>query len=96
MPVKTMARPRSSAAPMTSSSRWQPHGWITAVAALGGGGEEAVGEREEGVGRHHGADRRGLRMVGGGLTRLPGGDARRIDAAHLGPAPMPTVALSLA
>ena len=32
MPVKTMARPASSAAAMTSSSRTEPPGWITAVA----------------------------------------------------------------
>ncbi len=32
MPVKTMARPLSSAAAMTSSSRIEPPGWMTAVA----------------------------------------------------------------
>ena len=32
MPVKTMARPCSSAAAMTSASRFDPPGWITAVA----------------------------------------------------------------
>src|SRR3712207_5483925 len=32
MPVKTMARPASSAAAMTSSSRIDPPGWMTAVA----------------------------------------------------------------
>ena len=32
MPVKTMARPRSSAAAITSSSRIEPPGWMTAVA----------------------------------------------------------------
>ena len=32
MPVKTMARPRRSAAAMTSASRTEPPGWITAVA----------------------------------------------------------------
>ena len=32
MPVKTMARPASSAAAITSSSRSDPPGWITAVA----------------------------------------------------------------
>ncbi len=32
MPVKTMARPASSAAAITSSSRIEPPGWITAVA----------------------------------------------------------------
>ena len=31
MPVKTMARPRSSAAAMTSSSRRLPPGWMIAV-----------------------------------------------------------------
>src|SRR5882762_10878725 len=32
MPVKTMARPSRSAAAMTSGSRTEPPGWITAVA----------------------------------------------------------------
>ena len=32
MPVNTMARPASSAAAITSSSRIEPPGWITAVA----------------------------------------------------------------
>jgi hypothetical protein len=32
MPVMTMARPFSSAAAITSSSRTEPPGWITAVA----------------------------------------------------------------
>ena len=32
MPVKTMARPASSAAAITSSSRIDPPGWMTAVA----------------------------------------------------------------
>jgi hypothetical protein len=32
MPVKTMAMPRRSAAAITSGSRTEPPGWITAVA----------------------------------------------------------------
>ena len=32
MPVKTMAMPASSAAAITSSSRIEPPGWMTAVA----------------------------------------------------------------
>ena len=32
MPVKTIARPAASAAAITSSSRTDPPGWITAVA----------------------------------------------------------------
>ena len=60
MPVKTIAMPRSSAAAMTSSSRIEPPGWITARDAELRGGVEAVAEREERVGGHHAARDREL------------------------------------
>ena len=85
MPVKTMARPASSAAAITSSSRSEPPGWITAVApasaaasspsAKGKKASEATTEPcVSGV-----VDPGRLRRVGG----LDRGDPRRIDAAHL-------------
>ena len=50
-----------------------------------GGGEETVGKREESVGRDHRILGERRRQTGGlgGFCRLPGGDARGIDAAHL-------------
>ena len=85
MPVKTMARPRSSAASITSASRIEPPGWITAVAPASAAAMQPVGEGEEGVGGHDralgaaAALARSLR----GVLALSGGDARGIDAAHL-------------
>ncbi len=80
-----MARPFSSAAAITSSSRIEPPGWMTAVAPACGRGEQSVGEGEEGVG---GDDRApGQRRLGahrlGGVLRLQRRNARRVDAAHL-------------
>ena len=98
MPVKTMARPRSSAAAITSSSRIEPPGWITAVAPASAAASEAVGEREEGVGGDHRAlgqrlrQARGLRGFGGLAGRRCGRESTRL----IWPAPMPTVAPSLA
>ena len=50
-PVKTIARPCSSAAAITSASRTDPPGCTTAVAPAGRDGIESVAEREERVGR---------------------------------------------
>ena len=85
MPVKTMARPRSSAAAMTSSSRIEPPGWMTAVApasaaairpsAKGKKASEATTEPLASDSARPAALRRFL--------RLARGDARGIDAAHL-------------
>ena len=85
MPVKTMAMPCSSAAAMTSSSRIEPPGWMTAVAPASTADEQAVGEGEEGVGRDDRAlgQRLGKARCLGRVERLAGGDARGIDAAHL-------------
>ena len=50
-----------------------------------GGSEEAVGEREEGVGGHHRAPGQRLRLARrfGGVRRLEGGDAGAVHPAHL-------------
>ncbi len=53
MAVNTMARPAASAASITSSSRIEPPGWITAVAPASAIDHERVGEGEEGVRRRH-------------------------------------------
>ena len=85
MPVNTMAMPCSSAALITSSSRIEPPGWITAVAPASIATSNAVGEREERVGGHHRAlgQRLGELQLLRGVLRLARGDARRIDPAHL-------------
>ena len=90
MPVKTIASPASSAAAITSSSRIEPPGWITAARSRLDRGEQPVGEGEEGVGRDRGADRPRLgpaRFLGRVLG-LPGGDSGRFEPVHLaGPDP---------
>ena len=78
MPVNSIAMPCSSAAAITSASRIEPPGWITAVMPWLGGHVDAVAEREEGVRGHHRAAHLELRR-----PRLDGGDAAGIDAAHL-------------
>ena len=85
MPVNTIAMPASSAAAITSASRTDPPGWMTAVAPASIGGDQAVGEREEGVG---GDDRAPGARLGqarhlGGLLGLARGEARGIDPRHL-------------
>ena len=92
MPVNTMAMPCSSAASITSSSRIEPPGWITAVAPASIGDQQAVGEREERVGGDHRA--LGQRL---GELQLPSPRPRALRAAMraastrlIWPAPMPT------
>jgi hypothetical protein len=86
MPVKTMASPASSAAAMTSSSRMEPPGWITAVAPAFGRCQKPVGEGEEGVGGATASPWSGF--PAGPAPRpcvlgLAGRDAGAVDAAHL-------------
>jgi hypothetical protein len=84
MPVNTMARLASSAARITSSSRSDPPGWMTAVAPAAAASSNPVGERKEGVRRHHRALRQRLEpRRPARLARLPRGDAARIDPRHL-------------
>ena len=80
-----MARPLSSAAAITSSSRIEPPGWMTAVAPASAaasspsanGKKASEATTEPRVSGSLAAAR--SRRVG----RLQGGDARRVDAAHL-------------
>ena len=74
-PVNTMAMPCSSAAAMTSSSRTEPPGWITAGDPGRGSGVEAVAEREERVAR--------TGPAGGTARRSFGGDAGRVESVLL-------------
>ena len=80
-----MATPRSSAAAITSSSRIEPPGWITAVAPASIAGHQAVGEREEGVGgaTEPLASGSASPAASAASAALQRGDARGVDAAHL-------------
>ena len=85
MPVNSMARPASSAAAMTSSSRIEPPGWITAVAPAStaasrpsANGKKASEATAEPIVRGFGP--------AVGLGRFDGfrrGDARAVAAVHL-------------
>jgi hypothetical protein len=86
MPVKTMARPASSAAAITSSSRIEPPGWMTAVAPASADGKQAVGEREERVRSYGRADRARLSpqpISLSGFLRLDRGNPRAVAPVHL-------------
>ena len=97
MPVKTMARPALSAAAITSSSRIEPPGWMTAVAPASAAASSPSAKGKEGVG---GDDRAPARLsfspaASAGFLRLQA--AMREESTRLiWPAPMPTVAPSLA
>ena len=85
MPVKTIASPASSAAAITSSSRIEPPGWITAVAPASTAasrpsakGKKASEATAEPIVR--GSGPAGLL---GGVLRLPGGDAGGFEPVHL-------------
>ena len=83
--MNTIASPASSAALITSSSRIEPPGWITAVAPASAAarspsakGKKASEATTEPLARLSGRPA-GLRRLGG----LPGGDAGGIDPRHL-------------
>ena len=92
IPVNTMAMPAASAAAITSSSRTEPPGWMTAVAPARGC-LEPVGEREE---RVRGDDRAAGRRLGsrglGGVSAAFCAAMRALSTRLIWPAPMPTVA----
>ena len=97
MPVKTIASPASSAAAITSASRIEPPGWITAVAPAAAAACKPVGEGKEGVGGDHAAARQRL----GEARRARASSAfqaamRALSTRLICPAPMPTVAPPLA
>ena len=98
MPVNTIAMPAASAAAMTSSSRIEPPGWITAVAPAAIDRLQPVGEREERVRGDDAALRQRPHTA-----RPPCAASSAFQAAMraqstrlICPAPMPTVAPSLA
>ena len=84
MPVKTMARPAASAAAITSSSRIDPPGWMTAVAPA-----SIAACRPSAKGKKASEATTAPRVSGSASPappprpRLAGGDAGRIDPAHL-------------
>ena len=84
MPVKTIAMPRSSAAAITSSSRIEPPGWITAVAPAS---RRPAGRR--GRGRRRRRPRPSRSVSGSGPPALAASPPcmaamrARVDAAHL-------------
>ena len=77
-PVKIIAAPAAFTAAITSSSRFEPPGWIERGHARVERELRAVGEREERVAREHRAGR-----VVAELARLLERDPHRVDAAHL-------------
>ena len=85
IPVKTMARPASSAAAITSSSRIEPPGWMTAVApaAAAARSPSAKGKKASEATTEPLVREAFSRAALPASSRLPGGDARGIDAAHL-------------
>ena len=85
MPVNTIATSCSSAALITSASRIEPPGWITAVAPASiatskpsGNGKNASEATTEPL-----VSGAGELQFLGRVLRLARGDARGIDAAHL-------------
>ena len=90
MPVNTMATPASSAAAITSPSRTEPPGWMTAVAPASIADRRPSANGKEGVRGDDRALGARLRPSGGlgGVERLEGGDARR-STRDICPAPTP-------
>ena len=91
--MNTIATPAASAAAITSASRSDPPGWITAVAPASTAGNETVGEGEERVGGDDRADRRRAtrRTAASSAFRAA---TRAESTRDIWPAPTPTVAPS--
>ena len=85
MPVKTIARPASSAAAITSSSRIEPPGWITAVAPASTAASRPSAKGKKASEATAEPIVRGSRPAGflGRVLRLPGGDAGGFEPVHL-------------
>ena len=86
--MKTSVPPARSTAAMTSSSRFEPPGSMITRTPASSAACDAVGEREEGVGREHRA-----RDGASAPCRARAASSRRGD---IWPAPIPTVAVSRA
>ena len=80
-----MATPWSSAALMTSLSRIEPPGWITAVAPASMATRSPSANGKKASEAHDGTFGQRLGQAGllGGVLRLAGGDAGGVDPAHL-------------
>ena len=96
-PVNTMAMPWSSAALITSSSRIEPPGWITAVAPA------SIATRRPSANGKNASDATTEPLVSGSLAPAACAASSALRAAMraesmrlIWPAPMPTVARSLA
>ncbi len=85
MPVKTMAMPCSSAAAITSSSRIDPPGWITAVApaATADSKPSAKGKNASEATTEPLVKRRRVSCRFGSILGLARCNAGAVDAAHL-------------
>ena len=85
MPVNSIARPASSAAAMTSSSRIEPPGWITAVAPASAAASRpsANGKKASDATAEPTVRGSGQPYSLGRFGRLDRGDARGIAAVHL-------------
>ena len=97
MPVNSMASPAASAAAMTSSSRIEPPGWITAVAPASAAATSPSAKGKKA------SDATAEPTVRGSSQPLVSAASRALAAAiralsrrFICPAPMPAVAPSLA
>ena len=85
MPVKTIASPASSAAAITSSSRIEPPGWITAVApaSTAASSPSAKGKKASDATAEPIVRGSAQPAFSAASLRLPGGDPRRFEPVHL-------------
>ncbi len=81
----TPPRPASSAAAITSSSRIEPPGWITAVAPASTAASRPSAKGKKASDATAEADRRGVAQpaLSASVLRLPCSDARGFEAVHL-------------
>ena len=85
MPVKTIASPASSAAAITSSSRIEPPGWITAVApaSTAASRPSAKGKKASDATAEPIVRGSAQPAFSGRVLRLPGGDPGGFEPVHL-------------
>ena len=85
MPVNSIARPASSAAAITSSSRIEPPGWITAVApaSAAASSPSAKGKKASEATAEPTVRGSGQPLASAASLRLSRGDPRAVAAVHL-------------